>query len=145
MAPQELLALLQIFVEKVGSLPIPKVPLAFLAYYVPVVSMCLISFYKHLKRAEKKRAKSRAKDNKKLAVPAPPTLTRRLSVWDRLEQTKSTESPSPFVNPDWYWSKREYFKYCFLGPVLVPVRLVLVITFISCGSLFGNLCLMGLR
>ncbi|GMH82511.1 hypothetical protein TrVE_jg5058 [Triparma verrucosa] len=119
---------------------------SFACYYFTSVVICLSSFYKHLKRNERKRVKARAKANEKLAVKRAKNSNRRLSVWERLneEQPGLTEA-SPFVNPDWYFSKREYFKYCFLGPILVPIRITLILLFIMCGSVFGNLCMFNLK
>lgn len=52
---------------------------------------------------------------------------------------------SPFVNPDWSFSKREYFKYCFFGPILVPIRIILIVACILFGAVFGSLCMAGLK
>lgn len=72
---------------------------------------------------------------------------RRLSVWEKLNNTNKSlsQEASPFVNPDWYFSNIEYFKYCFLGPILVPIRVTLILLFIMCGSVFGNVCMLNLK
>ena len=67
-------------------------------------------------------------------------IKKKLTVFDKTPEIEV----NAFRNDTWYFPRETQLRYCFLGPILIPIRLTIAISAIVVAIVFSNMATYGL-